>query len=85
MTDDTVTTWIIERLAQLSTPQRPVPSITGDQSLTEDLGIDSLAFIETMVAFEEKFDVRLDEDRLLLSAYTTVDELVGHLTSACVR
>ncbi|ATL25043.1 acyl carrier protein [Streptomyces formicae] len=76
---DEVDDWVVRQLAVLSIPPRPAEEITAQQSLTEDLGVDSLAFIEALVSFEEKFGVRLDEDRLLLSSYAKVQDLADYL------
>lgn len=83
-TDD-VNAWMVRKLAVLSIPPRSAHEITPRQSLTEDLGVDSLAFIEALVCFEEEFAVRLDEERLLLSSYTTVKDLCDHLRATCTR
>ncbi|MEV5884503.1 acyl carrier protein [Streptomyces sp. NPDC052020] len=77
--------WITERVAAISVPPRTAAEIHDTQSLTDDLGVDSLAFIETLVAFEEKFGVRLDEERLLLFSYDTVGDLTDHLIRTCAR
>ncbi|MEV0227371.1 acyl carrier protein [Streptomyces sp. NPDC050704] len=80
-----VDAWVVRKLAVLSIPPRPPGEITAQQSLTEDLGVDSLAFIEALVSFEEEFGVRLDEDRLLLSSYATVQDLIDHLHAGRAR
>ncbi|MFB6849009.1 acyl carrier protein [Streptomyces sp. NPDC056373] len=88
LTDDTTTSvraWITEKLAAISIPPCPAEEVDDSQSLTEDLGVDSLAFIETLVAFEAEFGVRLDEERLLLFSYDTVGDLADHLTRTCAR
>ncbi|MFF1695529.1 acyl carrier protein [Streptomyces sp. NPDC058257] len=76
---DDVAAWAVRKLAVLSIPSRPEEEITPRQSLTQDLGVDSLAFIEALVSFEEEFAVRLDEDRLLLSSYDTIQDLCDYL------
>ncbi|MFJ1787008.1 acyl carrier protein [Streptomyces anulatus] len=82
---DRVAVWAVRKLAVLSIPARPEEEITPGQSLAEDLGVDSLAFIEALVSFEEEFGVRLDEDRLLLSSYDTVQDLCDHLRATRIR
>jgi acyl carrier protein len=84
-TDSPVKAWITEKVAAMSVPKRSPGEIDHSLSLTEDLGVDSLAFIETLVAFEEEFGVRLDEERLLLFSYDTVGDLADHLTRVCAQ
>ncbi|MGP4014920.1 acyl carrier protein [Saccharopolyspora sp. 5N708] len=76
-----VAEWTRGRLAALSDPVRSPAELSGSLCLVDDLGVDSLGFIETLVAYEEEFGVRLDEERLLLSAYGTVADLTEHLAA----
>lgn len=41
---------------------RPVEAMTRDAKLVEDLGADSLDFIEIVMALEEEFDADIDDD-----------------------
>lgn len=54
-------------------PGRVVP----DAKLVDDLGADSLAVVEVILAFEEKFDVRIPDEAL--SCGVTVGDLVQRL------
>ncbi len=38
--------------------------VTSDKSFTEDLGADSLAIVELVLALEEKFDVKIPDDEV---------------------
>ncbi|MBK7823847.1 acyl carrier protein [Nannocystis sp.] len=38
--------------------------VTPDKSFTEDLGADSLAIVELVLALEEKFDVKIPDDEV---------------------
>ncbi len=40
-------------------------SITPEQSFTEDLGAESVQSVELVAAFEEEFDIEMDEDEAL--------------------
>lgn len=82
---DEVDEWIVRQLAVLSIPPRPAEEIAAQHSLTHDLGVDSLSFIEALVSFEEDFGVRLDEDRLLLSSYSKVQDLADYLRQRRAR
>ncbi|MFF0223187.1 acyl carrier protein [Streptomyces sp. NPDC004629] len=82
---DEVDAWIVRKLADMSIPPRAAEEIAAQQSLTDDLGVDSLAFIEALVSFEEDFGVRLDEERLLLSSYARVQDLIDYLRASRAR
>jgi len=51
--------------------------ITLDKSFTEDLGAQSVQSIELVAAFEEEFDIEMDEDEAL--AVTTVGGAVNYI------
>ncbi|MCD8189632.1 MAG: acyl carrier protein [Clostridiales bacterium] len=52
-------------------------SITRDTSIVDDLGADSLALVELLMALEEEFDVAIpDEDALRLE---TADDILRYL------
>jgi acyl carrier protein len=70
-------TWFRNRLAKAAEPPRDPAAVHATDHLRDDLAIDSLAFIELMVDFEEAFGVRLDEKDLLPSRYQTVKDLTS--------
>jgi acyl carrier protein len=70
-------TWLYDRLGKAA-PRDGTP-VRRDDHLRDDLAIDSLAFIELMVDFEETFQVEIDLADLLPSRYETVDDLVSHI------
>jgi acyl carrier protein len=78
--DDRVIAWFREQLAKIAEPPRDPAGVRVTDNLREDLGVDSLAFIELMVDFEEAFGLRLDEGDLLGERYCTVGDLVSHMT-----
>jgi acyl carrier protein len=44
-----------------------------------DLGLDSLTFLEMVVALEEEFGVRFEDERLTFEALPTVESVVGYV------
>ena len=61
--------------------------ITGETSLTEDLKLDSLDFVEVCIALEDIYGVEFDTDELSksMSASTTVNDVVEYLISLGVN
>lgn len=80
LTDSASTAWLRDRLAKSAEPPRDPSAIQAADHLRDDLAIDSLAFIEMMVDFEEAFGTRLDENDLLPGRYRTVHDLISHVS-----
>ena len=61
--------------------------INGDTSLTEDLKLDSLDFVEVCIALEDIYGVEFDTEELSksMSASTTVNDVVEYLISLGVN
>ena len=61
--------------------------ITGETSLTEDLKLDSLDFVEVCIAREDIYGVEFDTEELSksMSASTTVNDVVEYLISLGVN
>jgi len=78
--EERVTDWFRERLAKAAEPPRDPAAVRVTDNLRDELAIDSLAFIELMVDFEEAFGIRLDEGDLLGERYDTVGDLVSHVS-----
>ena len=51
--------------------------ITDDARFTEDLGAESIQSVELVAAFEEEFDIDMDEDEAL--SVKTVGDAVGFI------
>jgi acyl carrier protein len=79
--DGTPAAWLRHRLAKAAEPPRDSADIQGQHHLRDDLAIDSLAFIELMVEFEEAFELRMDEGDLLLGRYETVQDLISRASN----
>lgn len=75
--DGAAVVWFRDRLAKAAEPPRDPVGVQATDHLRDDLAIDSLAFIELMVEFEEAFGVRFDERDLLPSRYQTVTDLIS--------
>ena len=52
-------------------------AVTPEARLNEDLGADSLAAMELIVALEEKLDIEIDDAEL--DQFKTVNDLVSYL------
>ena len=59
---------------------RDKEQITGASDIANDLGADSLDLAELMIAFEENFDIHIDEDKV--SDITTVNDVVDQIYNA---
>lgn len=75
--------WMRARLAKVAEPPRDPGQMADTDHLTYDLAIDSLAFIEVMVDFEDAFGVRLPEADLLPARYATVGDLTRYASQLC--
>jgi acyl carrier protein len=51
--------------------------VDGSKSFTDDLGADSLAIVELVLAFEEKFDVKIPDDEV--DNIKTVGDAVSYI------
>ncbi|MDD3589416.1 MAG: acyl carrier protein [Thermoguttaceae bacterium] len=56
---------------------READAITGSSDISNDLGADSLDAAELMIAFEEEFDIDIDEESS--QNFTTVDGVVDQI------
>ena len=67
-------------IGELSRPKRRSDEILHRQDLVEDLGLDSLAFVELIVKIESAFNLEFPSDRLISSAYNTVQSLAEEVS-----
>ena len=65
---------VIEIIAEQLGPEK---KITGESDIANDLGADSLDVAELMIAFEESFDIDIDEDNAQNIA--TVNDVVDQI------
>jgi acyl carrier protein len=58
---------VYERIADVvaRTLHVDLPRVTADARFVEDLGADSLQSVELVAAFEEEFDIEMDEEASL--------------------
>lgn len=75
--------WTVEELAEgvcdilAQIVDRPAGSIRLDTALEEDLGVDSLALVQTQIGIEDHFDIVTPEmDEATLEDLYTVKDLV---------
>ena len=53
--------------------------VADNKSFTDDLGADSLAIVELVLALEEKFDVKIPDDEV--DKIKTVGDAIGYITA----
>ena len=74
---DKIRTIIIEKLGVEKT------TLTDKASFAGDLGLDSLDVLETLMAMEKEFNIKItDEDAEKL---TTVGAVIEYITQKCIR
>ena len=66
---------IVEEVAGI-----PAASIEMDKNFTEDLDVDSLSMVEVVVAAEERFSVKIPDEKV--SELATVGDAVNFIVSA---
>ncbi len=72
---DELTDGVCDILAQIL--ERPAGTIRLDTHLEEDLGVDSLALVQTQIGIDEHFDITTPEmDEATLEELRTVKDLV---------
>lgn len=59
---------------------RDKEQITGASDIANDLGADSLDLAELMIAFEENFDINIEEDKV--GEISTVNDVVEQICKA---
>ncbi|MEZ4453648.1 MAG: acyl carrier protein [Nannocystaceae bacterium] len=64
---------------QLEIPEE----VTDDKSFTEDLGADSLAIVELVLALEEKFGIKIPDERV--DEIKTVGDAVDYIRNNIKR
>ena len=52
--------------------------MTEDSNLN-DIGVDSIGFIDMVVEIEERFDFEFDDDKLNHKCFQTVSELISYI------
>lgn len=57
-----------------------IENLSVDTSLL-DLEIDSISFIKTVVALEEKFNISFEDDYLYIEALPTIDAMIRYISS----
>jgi len=72
---------VLERIKKIIVEQLSVSedSITEDSRFIEDLGADSLDFVELVMAIEEEFDIEINENEV--DKLSTVGDAVNYVKS----
>lgn len=70
-----------EKVKQLISDKLGVESdkITEDSSFVDDLGADSLDIVDLVMALEDEFGIKVDDDKL--EKFVTVGDVVEYLNS----
>jgi len=70
---------IIEKITGIIAEQLDVPpsEVSPEKSFTDDLGADSLAIVELVLALEEEFGIKIPDDKV--DSIKTVGDAVGYI------
>ena len=68
----------IMSIIDISVDDKVNDSITIDTEI-ERIGIDSISFIKLVISLENEFSFEFDDDKLLISAFTTVGDLIEYI------
>ncbi len=68
-------------LAEISRPVRKDAIVLPESRLVEDLGVDSLTFMELLISIENRYDIVFDDERLAIDAYQTLEDLTTYVQS----
>lgn len=55
----------------------PIADVKAEKSFTDDLGADSLAIVELVLALEEEFGIKIPDDKV--DSIKTVGDAVGYI------
>jgi acyl carrier protein len=74
---------IIERILKILAENsgRTATEIKDEDQLEEDLGFDELDYIVVMMALEEEFGIRLDDEKF--DELKTVQQVIDHIAGVC--
>jgi acyl carrier protein len=70
---------VLDSLARLARPPLAADAVDPSASLTADLGIDSLAFMELLIDLENRLGIVFDDDRLSIEAFGKVGDLLEYI------
>jgi acyl carrier protein len=70
---------ILEKITGIIAEQLDVPTddVSPEKSFTDDLGADSLAIVELVLALEEEFGIKIPDDQV--DSIKTVGDAVGYI------
>lgn len=66
-------------ISQASYGQIDYDDVTPDSSITNDLNVDSLAFMEILLEIENEWDIVFDDEAMQIGAFSTVLDLVTYI------
>ena len=70
---------VIEILADIKEDEKLKDSLTGDSSIIDDVGLDSLEMINFLLMIEEEFGKEIDFERLEYSNLESINKFVSFL------
>lgn len=72
-------------LGTASRPRRAADDVEPRHGLVEDLGIDSLSFMEIVIAVENRYQVFFEDDYLSIDAFERVESLFAYVQGRITR
>ena len=72
---------VIACIAHTSTCSKPVEEIEEEDRLQDDLGMDSLDFVELIMALERKLDIGVPDEEIENRVNDTVGEMIDFIQS----
>ena len=71
---------ILERIQKIMKEQFDIETVRGDMKIREDFGLDSIGILELVLAIEEEFDMKVDDDKM--NNMITIDDVVSYIEKA---
>lgn len=83
-----IKTQILELI--FNSADKMIDTVINDEEILEinifdDLGFDSIRFIELIVGIENKFQVEIDDDLLTMANFSTIARIIENVTSIMSR
>lgn len=71
---------ILERIQKIMKEQFDIETVRGDMKIREDFGLDSIGILELVLAIEEEFDMKVDDDKM--NDIITINDVVAYIEKA---
>lgn len=70
----------LERIQKIMKEQFDIETVRGDMKIREDFGLDSIGILELVLAIEEEFDMKVDDDKM--NDIITINDVVAYIEKA---